>query len=248
MLEAGIEQQFIASTTGYIKWTRSARVATVDELFEFDPAFMRVFSPLDPQTGNGIDVGTRYRQGNYTGTANAYYMRLKNEIHYSPVTFENVNLDPTERYGIELNGTVDINDHLSLQGNYTYIRSRFTDGPFEGNNVPLVPENKVTLAGTWRPTATTGLLLALNYVDSKYFDNDQSNTFGEQIPAYTTVDAKLSHSYRGYRITAEINNIFDEEYFEYGVSSTFTPGVYNAYPLPERTILFTVAKEFGHIN
>ena len=253
MFEAGIEKQFITSTAVYLKWTRSARVATVDELlkFEFNPstfAFEQVFSPLDPQTGNGVDLGTHYRQGRYSGTANAYYMRLKNEIHFNPSTFTNVNLDPTERYGVELNGTVDINDRLSLQGNYSYLRAKFTDGPFDGNNVPLVPKNKASLSGTWQPTAATDLIVAINYVDSSYFDNDQSNSFGEKIPSYTTVDARLSHVYKGLRMTAEVNNIFNEEYFEYGVSSTFTPGVYNAYPLPERTILFTASKEFGNIH
>ncbi len=249
MLEAGIEKQFITSTAVYLKWTRSARVATVDELFEIDPtSFTRVFSPLDPQTGNGVDLGTHYRQGRYSGTANAYYMRLKNEIHFNPSTFTNVNLDPTERYGIELNGTVDINDRVSLQGNYSYLRAKFTDGPFDGNNVPLVPKNKASLSGTWQPSAATDLIVAINYVDSSYFDNDQSNSFGKKIPSYTTVDARLSHVYKGLRMTAEVNNIFNEEYFEYGVSSTFTPGVYNAYPLPERTILFTASKEFGNIH
>lgn len=249
MLEAGIEKQFIASTAAYIKWTRSARIATIDELFEFDPnTFARTFSPLDPQTGNGVDLGAHYRQGRYSGTANAYYMRLKNEIQFDPATFTNVNLDPTERYGLELSGALDINERLSLQGNYTYMRSRFTDGPFDGNNVPLVPKNKASLSGTWRPTAATDVVIAVNYVDRRYFDNDQSNSFGKKIPSYTTVDARLGHTYRGFRVTAEVNNIFAEEYYEYGVSSTFSPGVYNAYPLPERTILFTLSKDFGNTN
>lgn len=246
MLEAGIEKQFITSTSGYLKWTRSARIATVDELFEFDPATgTRVFSSLEPQTGNGVDLGMQYRQGRYSGIANAYYMWLKNEIHFNPATFENINLDPTKRYGLELQGTVDVNDRLSLQGNYSYMRSKFSDGPYEGNNVPLVPENKASLSGHWQPTVATDLMLAVNYVDSRYFGNDQSNTFGEKIPSYTTVDAQLSHRWKEFRVTAGINNIFNEAFYEYGVSSTSSPGVYNAYPLPERTILFTLSKEFG---
>ena len=249
MLEAGIEQQLTPASAGYLKWTRSARVASVDELFEFDPtSFARVFSPLEPQTGNGVDLGTHYKQGRYSGTANAYYIRLKNEIQYNPVSFENVNLDPTERYGLELSGVMAINDRFSLQGNYTYMRARFTDGAFEGNNVPLIPENKASLAGTWRPAPATELVVAVNYEDSKFFDNDQSNSFGKKIPAYTTVDALLAHTYKGFRMTAEVNNIFEEEYFDYGVSSSFSPGVYNAYPLPERTIMFTLAKEFSNAN
>ena len=175
-------------------------------------------------------------------------MRLNNESQYNPVTFENVNLDPTGRYGLELSGVMAINDRFSLQGNYTYMRARFTDGPFDGNNVPLVPENKASLAGTWRPAPATELVVAVNYEDSKFFDNDQSNSFGKKIPAYTTVDALLAHTYKGFRMTAEVNNIFEEEYFDYGVSSSFSPGVYNAYPLPERTIMFTLAKEFSNAN
>ena len=247
MLEAGIEKQFTPSTAAYIKWTRSARVATVDELFEFDPnTVARTFSPLDPQISNGFDIGTHYRVDRAAVTINAYYMRLKDEIHFNPATFENINLDPTRRYGLELSATYDVTDRLKLQGNYTYMRAKFRDGPFSGKNVPLVPENTASLTGIWKQTPATDIVVSANFVDNKYFDNDQSNTFAKKIPSYTTVDAKISHRYRGFRLTAEVNNIFEEKFYDYGVSSPFTPGVYNAYPLPERTILFTVSKDFGN--
>ena len=255
MLEAGIEKQFTPTTAAYIKWTRSARVATVDELFEsrFDPATVtstRIFSPLDPQTSNGVDIGSSYNLDRVSFTANAYYMRLRDEIHYDPdpVASENINLDPTKRYGLELSGTVDVNDRLRLQGNYSYMRSKFRDGQYDGNTVPLVPENTATVSGIWKQSPATDFILTANYIDNKYFDNDQSNTFGRKIPSYKTVDAKISHHYKGYRMTAEVNNIFEEEAVDYGVSSIFSPGVYNAYPLPERTLMFTVAKSFGELQ
>ena len=247
MLEAGIEKQFTPASAAYVKWTRSARVATVDELFEFDPnSFTRVFSPLDPQISNGFDIGTRYQVDRAAFTINAYYMKLKNEIHFNPVTFVNTNLDPTRRYGLELSGSYDISDRLRLQGNYTYMRAKFRDGEFSGKNVPLVPQNTASLTGIWQQSPATDLIVAANFVDNKYFDNDQTNTFAETIPSYYTIDAKISHRYRGFRLTAGINNIFEEKFYDYGVSSTFSPGVYNAYPLPERTILFTLAKDFGN--
>jgi iron complex outermembrane receptor protein len=247
MLEAGIEKQFTPGTAAYLKWTRSARVTTIDELFEFDPnSFARVFSPLDPQISNGFDLGTHYRVDRAAVTINAYYMRLKDEIHFNPVTFENINLDPTRRYGLELSAACDVTDRLKLQGNYTYMRAKFRDGDFSGKNVPLVPENTASLTGIWKQTPATDLVISANFVDNKYFDNDQSNTFEKKIPSYTTVDAKISHRYRGFRLTAEVNNIFEEKFYDYGVNSTFSPGIYNAYPLPERTILFTVSKDFGN--
>ncbi len=42
-----------------------------------------------------------------------------------------------------------------------------------------------------------------------------------------------------------MNNLLADKHYDYGVRSTFAPGVYNAYPLPERTLLFTVSREFG---
>ena len=247
MLEAGIEKQFTPATAAYLKWTRSARVTTVDELFEFDPnSFARVFSPLDPQISNGFDLGTRHKTGRAAFTINAYYMRLKDEIHYNPATFENINLDPTRRYGLEMSGSYDISNRWRLQGNYAYMRAKFRDGPFSGKNVPLVPENTASLATTWKQSPATDFTLAANFVDNKYFDNDQSNSFSKKIPSYYTIDGKISHRARGFRLTAEVNNIFEEKFYDYGVSSSFSPGVYNAYPLPERTILFTVSRDFGN--
>jgi iron complex outermembrane receptor protein len=133
-----------------------------------------------------------------------------------------------------------------LQGNYAYMRAKFRDGPFSGKNVPLVPENTASLATTWKQSPATDFTLAANFVDNKYFDNDQSNSFSKKIPSYYTIDGKISHRARGFRLTAEVNNIFEEKFYDYGVSSSFSPGVYNAYPLPERTILFTVSRDFGN--
>lgn len=246
LLEAGIEQQFTPATAVYLKGSRSARFATVDELFEIDPAtFLRVFSPLDPQIGKGVDLGVKYRQDRLSGQANAYFMRLDDEIHFNPVTFSNINLDPTRRYGLELSGGITLLSRLDIHANYSWMRSEFRDGPFDGNDVPLVPRHTASLQSTWRQSPATDVTVALNHVSSRYFDNDQSNDFGEKIPSYTTLDLQASHAYQGFRFAARVNNLLADKHFDYGVRSTFSPGVYNAYPLPERTLLFTVSRDFS---
>jgi iron complex outermembrane receptor protein len=246
MLEAGAEQQISLNTAAYLKATRSARVATVDELFEPDPAtFLQTFSQLDPQIGKGIDIGVRYAASRVSGQANLYYMRLEDEIHFDPDSFSNINLDPTQRYGIELSGQLTLSEQLELQAGYTYMRAEFRDGPFDGNDIPLVPRNTASAAATWARTPETAFTVAVNLVGERYFDNDQANDFGRKIPGYETLDLQASHRYRGVRIVARINNLLDKKFYDYGVSSTFTPGVYNAFPLPERTFLVTLSKEFG---
>ena len=246
MLEAGIEQQFTPATALYLKGSRSVRFATVDELFEIDPVtFQRVFSPLDPQTGKGVDVGIKYRLDRLHGQINAYYMDLDDEIHYNPVTFTNINLDPTRRYGVELSGGMTVFSRLDISANYSWIRSKFRDGPFDGNDVPLVPRHTASLQGTWRQSTETDYTVAVNYVSNRYFDNDQTNDFDEKIPSYTTLDLQASHVYADFRFTGRVNNLLDDNHYDYGVRSTFSPGVYNAYPLPERTYLFTVSRDFS---
>jgi hypothetical protein len=59
------------------------------------------------------------------------------------------------------------------------------------------------------------------------------------------VDLQASHQYGAYRFASKISNLFAEKAYDYGVSSPTTPGVYVAYPLPERTVLFTVSRDFG---
>jgi iron complex outermembrane receptor protein len=246
MLEAGAEQQVKSHTAVYLKATRSVRVATVDELFELDPVtFVQVFSQLDPQTGKGVDAGVKYSKDRVSGQVNLYYMRLEDEIHFDPNTFSNINLDPTRRYGVEVNGRTTVLKQLDLQASYTYMRAEFRDGPFDGNDIPLVPQHTASASATWRWTPETEFMGAVNFVGERYFDNDQANDFRKKIPSYETIDLQASHRYRGFRFAARVNNLLDKKYYDYGVSSTFTPGVYTAFPLPERTFLVTVSKELG---
>jgi iron complex outermembrane receptor protein len=99
------------------------------------------------------------------------------------------------------------------------------------------------LTALWKLSSTTHFSGTLNYVGEKWFDNDQSNSF-DKIPAYTTVDTKLRYRFNDWELAAQINNLFNKEYFEYGVKSTFTMGRYNAYPLPQRNYLISVSKTF----
>ena len=82
----------------------------------------------------------------------------------------------------------------------------------------------------------------VTYVGDQFMDNDEGNT-GVKIPSYTVADLKLTHQDGGWRLTAAVNNLFNEKYYNYAVRSQFVPDRYNAYPLPERN--FTVTAEYA---
>lgn len=241
-LEGGVRQGVGERWSLFLKGARSVRFATVDELFR--PFSVPDFVALKPQIGRGADAGADFRHGSLQSQVSVYYLELDNEIHYNPVTFSNENLDPTRRHGLNFNLAATLAAGLRLSADYAYTRAEFREGSFAGNEVPLVPKHTGALTLHWKPQATTNLALAGRYVGSKYFDNDETNTFSQKIPAYELLDIRLTEVLERWRFQAAIYNIFNKQYFDYGVRSTSSTTTYSAYPMPGRNYMVTLGREF----
>ncbi|RKZ47496.1 MAG: hypothetical protein DRQ58_06570, partial [Gammaproteobacteria bacterium] len=244
MYNFGIKHFFTDSLSAFGNVGRSARFATVDELFQFNPLGAQEFSVIEPQTAEHVDLGVEYEADNISGSISAYYMDIDNEIHFDPTTFTNINLDPTERKGIETTVEFRPLPEVSIRGNYAYIDSEFDEGPFDGNEVPLVAKHSASISANWDINSIFTLSSIWSYVGEKRFDNDQTNDFGQKIPDYDIWDMKLMGEHKGWIASFAINNILDEEAFDFGVRSNFTPGRYNALPLPERNFILTAGYNF----
>ena len=84
--------------------------------------------------------------------------------------------------------------------------------------------------------------------DRKYLENDERNIF-EKVPMTSVTDikayGKVNLVGKGNILwSLQANNIFDEKYFTYGVASATAANVFNAFPMPGRTFLFSVGSEF----
>lgn len=244
MLELGVRHHLSHSLSVFSRVSRSVRFATIDETFQAPPpTYSLEFTPLKPQTAMQFDLGTDFRHGRTQASADLYYMRLKNEIHYDPSASANVNLDPTRRYGVELSSTTSLTDVVKLKADYTYTRSEFRAGRYAGHDVPLVPRHTARLSVFWDMRPNLRLTSTLRYVGTKRFDNDQANTFAK-IPAYTMVDLKLAKRHGPWRVSGEISNLFNTKAYDTGIISTSTAGRYSAYPLPERSFMVSVERSF----
>jgi len=230
---------------------RSFRIATVDEIFDQygGPSFDSKITLLEPQTSQDAEAGIDYKSGNNTGRAALFQMNLNNEIHYNAITYTNMNLSPTRRYGLELEGAHNYIDVLEVTAAYSYTVAKFREGSYagvnvSGNDIPLVPRQRLALSCSWKMSEQSTLDANALYVGEQHFDNDQANSFGQMMPAYTTVDMKLSHREGPWLLGAAVNNLFNRQYFTYGVASTFTPGRYNAYPMQERNFSLNATYNF----
>jgi iron complex outermembrane recepter protein len=249
-LHIGIEHRFNDVFAIFGRAAHAFRTPNVDERVSSGPAFDVFGNPipgnftLKTQTSDDIEGGFRIKAGVLSVQSSVYAMNLTNEIHFDPVNFFNYNLDPTRRYGSETSATVRASDTLLFRGGIAYTRAVFREGPFAGNDVPLVSPFTASAGVTWNAWQKYLVVDAtVRYWSSRRMDNDQPNT-QPLIPANATVDFKLSGEYDRYFWSLSVNNVFNVLYYDYAIASAFTPGAFSAYPLPGRTFWLKAGATF----
>jgi iron complex outermembrane receptor protein len=246
----GIEHRFNEVLSVFGRAARAFRTPDVDERVASGPAFDAFFNPipgnftLKTQTSHDVEAGFRVKAGQFQMQSSIYDMELVNEIHFDPVNFFNYNLDPTRRCGSETGASYRASDTLLLRGGFAYTRAVFREGPFTGNDVPLVSRYTANAGVTWNAWQKFLVVDAtLRYWSSRRMDNDQRNTQA-LIPANATVDFKLSGEYDRFFWSLSVNNVLNALYYDYAVASAFTDGRFSAYPLPGRTYLVKAGARF----
>lgn len=238
--QLGARQALTGQLEAYAKVGRSFRLANADE-----QAY--VSSPLLPQTSQDKEIGLDWKQGGQALRAAWFRYDLTNEIHFNKLVGffgSNVNLAPTRRQGLELEGRSQLAANLELNGNLTWQQATFRQGAaggieLAGNEVPMVPQQLATLGLSWLPQEASRIGLQLQYVGKQRLDNDQANQFDKQLDAYTVLNAKFSHRYsKQLSVALDVNNLFDRHYATYGIRSgaTGSSGSYNLYPAAGRNV------------
>jgi len=252
--EIGLRHNIDRQTNLFGKLGRSFRIATVNDVYDSFAFPVPTVKMLEPQTSNDREIGIEHHGSGYSLRGTLYRMDINNEIHYNAITFTNMNLSPTRRQGMELEGKWAIARHVDLFANYSYTDAKFREGVYvdflgssfnvSGNSIPLVPRHHTTLGGSWELSGKTRLNGTVSYTGEQHFDNDQANSFNQKMPAYTVADLKLVHQEGNWTLAGGINNLLNKKYFTYGVCSTSTPGIYNAYPMAERNLAVTLGYTF----
>lgn len=236
----------------YGKAGTSFRFANTDELFGYDNISYQPFfaGDLKPQHGTFGELGGSLALGPVKARGAVYLMDLQDEIAYDPCAVQtlfgcagsNVNLDKTRRQGLELEADWRIVDALLARVSYTYTDATFRDGPYDGNQVPLVPHNKAAARLTWDGGNAGQYTAQANYTGNRYYSGDFANAL-DKLPGYTTVDLMAAWNLKPLSISARLLNAFDKRYSSYaGYSRTYLDYFY--YPADGRTFLITASYNF----
>ena len=234
--DISLRQALTPKFSVYAKVGSNFRLPNVND--NFNPVTAMV-TLLNPQTAHDIQVGFEGGRETLTYGAAVYRADIDNEIFFNPVTLGSANRQPTRRQGVQVEAKWQAKPFLGLYINYIYADATFREGVINGisiagNRVPLSPRYTLNAGLEWSFMDKARADLHVRWVGSSVFDNDQTNTFGSDIPAYTVADLKVSVRSGKWLINAGVRNLFDEQYFSYGVVTGMP--TYSAFPQPERTV------------
>ncbi len=209
-----------AKLESYVRTGQSYRVANIDEL-------RGAAGNLQPQTSMDYEAGISW---NRLGSSNAALRLFRSEIHnelvFDPVQFINVNLPPTQREGLELEGRYQATQSLALRGSGQWIRAVFAQGDYQGHRVPLVPQFNIQTGAEWTPREHQTIDLSARLVGPQSVDSDYMGTL-PPIPFYWTADLRYSAALsKQWSLVASANNLLNRQYYDYANSY----GAY--YPSP----------------
>lgn len=240
--EIGLSQELGAGVTAYARTGRSFRLGNVDEFSFTNPAVA-----LQPQISRDTEIGARWRGGPSALELRWYRSALRDEIGYDPAGTgpfgpfgANVNFDPTQRQGLELEAFHAVNATLDVRLNVALRQARFTAGPYQGNDVMLVPKRTVALRADWRPASGHAVSGGVAWVSS------QSPDFANRctIPGYATADLRYATTWGGAELALGITNLTDRKYYAQAFGCTPAGVTTSIYPEAGRTITASVLYRF----
>lgn len=236
--QLGGRQALSSSLDAYAKLGSSFRIANSDE-------WGFIAAPLKPQTSKDKEIGLAWQQNGSSLQAAWFRYDIDNELYYNPLVPANLNLDPTRHQGVELEARHKLTSSIDLNGSLTWLQATFRSGragnvDLSGKQVPMVPQQLANLGLSWQVQEASRLGLEVVYVGKQRFNGDEANQFAKQMPAYTLVNAKVSHRLnKTASVALDVNNLFNRQYASYagrGTKYTGSTGPYSLYTAPGRNM------------
>lgn len=232
--EVGATYLYHKNSNLFAKIGKSFRYPASDEYFSVW-SIPPVNKSLHLQKAYHYDLGIRFYLFRDTHlTLTLFRIDMDDEIYYNPLTYSNENYDNTRHEGIEFSLDAKPHKMVHILANYAYTRAKFRGGEFDGNDIPIVPLQKASWQARFHFNSQALFSIIGNYVGRRYLISDQKNQAGK-MDDYITVDVKFSYQWKKINAYVGINNLFEDEYSEYGVLGRTGLKVY--YPCPEREVI-----------
>ena len=202
---------------------------------------------LSPESGHNVEVGVDYtflKDFNFSLTG--FHTELDNEIMY--LYSANMNApDHTSRDGFETSLTWSRERVGGAGVMYSFVNSRFTEGEYRGNYLPMVPRQQVRVFGEVFLVDWLSVNGGYRFVGRQRYDSDFGGKDG-YLPDYGVFDVGLRIKptwgwLDGFTLSFTVDNLFNRRYANYGVYNGEW-ATHSVYPADGRTFLLTLRYEW----
>jgi len=209
---AGLAYQFESGIAPYVSYSRS-----------FQPVLGATYSgaPFSPTKGRQIEAGVRYQPKWFDGffSLAAFTLTQDNVSVVDPDHPGNaIQTGQTRSRGVEFEAHANVTADLKVIASYTYLNQQVTSTTTPtsfGKRPTIAPRNTASLWADYTfhrgPLRNFGVGSGVRYMSSSA--GDAANTF--TVPGRVLVDLGAHYDIQNWRLSLNLNNVFDREYISY---------------------------------
>ena len=185
-----------------------------------------------PEKLHDFELGLEKTFGNFSFTANAYYMNYVNQLVLSGEInmvgeFIKINSGKSYRLGLELGTLAKVSEKLNVLGNITLSQNKNVDFKIEENStvtnlgntdISFSPNVIANALIQYKPIKNLLLNLNNQYIGKQYLDNTETQSL--QLNDYFLTDFNAQYEFKiakqDVSLQFLLNNIFDKKYVNNG--------------------------------
>lgn len=228
--KAGVNFKLNEWNNLYFSYARASREPARVDFENGDPK---------PESLNDYELGWRFNSNRFKVNTNVFYMDFRNQLVLTGAIDEvgfpiRENSGSSFRLGLEVDAAIQISDKFSTRPNIALSTNRNRNFITERDgalvdlgttNISFSPNFIAGNAFTYAPIENLSFTFFSKYVSEQYLANIDAES--SLLDNYFVSDLNVQYEIRSFSIfrsiilTAQINNIFDEEYENNGFFFTF---------------------------
>ena len=232
--DIGVNYVFNEQLSIFSNFNHSFQAPDVDRFFYFDfGSGGTVFNEfLEPAKSNTLNIGFTHQTKQNSLSLTSYYSKVENELVFNPNTFLNDNIDNSKKYGLELQNTMQLNDKLSANLTYNYVKAEIgsnAQGLTDGNDMPGVPRQMALVNINYQFTTNGYVNLSHAWKEKTFIFSDFANSNSQKQPQYNSTDLSVNYAVNNFKMTNKmevfgaITNIFEQKNAVQGYANGLYP-------------------------
>jgi iron complex outermembrane recepter protein len=238
--ELGLSKALNNRHSIYARSAKGYRLPNIDEIGSATwDSVLRKPMPLMPQISYDKEIGWKYKLANETRIGiRAFKSSITNEIIYDPANFAQINLDATEKRGVDLDVQHRPKSDLTVGAVLSLREAEFAKGTYEGKTISMSPKTTFNVRSDWNFAAKQTIGASVNYIASQQIAGDFVNQ--NRIPSYSIANLRYGYKFQNAELSFLVRNIFDKTYYSYATDAYASARYTSLYPDQRRSFMTTL--------